>query len=80
MEGNININFYDRNFTYMSRNVRSGENSKSGKKSPDGLQKLEWGYKRRSLQSGEVDENGESGKLRLGFGKYSNYMTKVASG
>lgn len=26
-----------------------------------------------------VDENGKTGKIRLGFGKYSNYMTKVAS-
>ena len=30
MKGNIN-NVYDRNFTYMSKNVRNGENSKSGK-------------------------------------------------
>lgn len=30
MEGNIN-NVYDRNFTYMFRNVRNDENSKSGK-------------------------------------------------
>ena len=31
------------------------------------------GYKKRFLQSGEVD------KIRHGFGKYSNWMRKVAS-
>ena len=36
-------------------------------------------FQKALFTSGKVDEKGESGKNRHGFGKYSNCMTKVAS-